>query len=62
MKYENLILWGRLESETVSTIADKNFIVDDVFTLLQEAYRNVKGGLHFENKETLLSKTAWMKP
>jgi len=57
MKYENMVRFGRLESEVIDMMAEKTFIVDDVFMLLSHAYQNVKGGLHFESKEALLTST-----
>ncbi|GEM_PF-1675929 len=58
MKYENMVLWERLVSETVGSTLEKTMIVDDVFALLQKAYAQVKGGLHFPDKDTLVSSTA----
>jgi len=61
MKYEDMILFGRLESETICSMVDKVFIVDEVFSLLQKAYQNVKGGLHFVDKDALIHTTSQWK-
>lgn len=57
MKYENLVLLETLRRETISTQAERMFIVDEVFELLQNAYANVKGGLHFSSADKLLLST-----
>jgi hypothetical protein len=57
MKYENLVLIGSLQTENITSTHEKSFIVDDVFTILQDAYENVTGGLHFKNKDELINTT-----
>ncbi len=58
MKYDNLVFCGRLESDTISSIVEKSYIVEDVYSLLLQSYSNVKGGLHFANPIELISKTS----
>jgi len=53
----NSILTNKLHNDTVSSISDKIYIVDEVFTLLQESYKDVKGGLHFKDKDELIINT-----
>lgn len=48
----------RVYVEDVSRLEEKVFLVNEVFTLLKEAYRNVKGGLHFQDADELLSTTS----
>lgn len=57
MNYNNLILIGSLQTETIKSTHEKLFIVDDVFTILQDAYKNIKGGLHFKDKDELINKS-----
>ena len=57
MQYNNLILIGSLQTENITSTHEKSFIVDDVFTILQDTYRDVKGGLHFKSKDDLISTT-----
>ena len=58
MKYENLVAFGRLESDVVVSMVEKSYIADDVYLLLHQAYTHVKGGLHFASPEELISKTS----
>lgn len=57
MKYDNLVLTGSLQYEDILSQNEKIFIVDDVFKILEDSYRNVKGGLHFTDKDELINKT-----
>ena len=57
MKYENLILIDALQYDDITSNNEKSFIVDDVFKILKDAYKNVLGGLHFKTKDELISKT-----
>jgi len=57
MRYDNLILIGSLQTENITSTHEKSFIVDDVFTILQNAYKNIQGGLHFKDKDDLINKT-----
>lgn len=57
MRYENLILMGSLQTENITFAHEKLFIVDDVFTILQDTYKNIIGGLHFKNKNELINNT-----
>lgn len=57
MKYDNLILIGSLQTENITSTHEKSFLVNDVFTILQNTYKNVQGGLHFENEDELINKT-----
>jgi hypothetical protein len=41
----------------ITTIRDKVNIVDDVYDILYENYKSVKGGLHFSSKDELITKT-----
>ena len=43
--------------EEVKKLEDKILIVDDIFAILEKAYSNIKGGLHFKNKDDLLLST-----
>jgi len=61
MKYENLILLEMLQSENITTTAEQSFLADEVFLLLQKAYSQVKGGLHFASADELVSKTSTWK-
>jgi len=61
MKYENLILLDILHTEEISTLGEKVFLVDEVFALLQCAYAQVEGGLHFKDPDELLCKTSVWK-
>jgi hypothetical protein len=61
MRYENLVTLGRLEEDILLSMAEKSYIADDVYTLLSNAYANVKGGLHFASPDELLSKTSLWK-
>ena len=61
MNYNNLVSMGILQSENISSYREKAFIVDDIFTILQDAYRDVKGGLNFKNRDDLISTTALWK-
>jgi len=58
MKYDNLVAFGRLESDVVVSMVEKSYIADDVYTLLYKAYSTVKGGLHFVSPDELISKTS----
>ena len=57
MKYDNLVLIGSLQYEDILSIHEKSFIVDDVFAILKNAYKNVAGGLYFKNKDELIFTT-----
>ncbi len=60
MKYEHLVELERLHMEEVRTVAQRAFLVDEVYDLLHDAYANVKGGLHFQDPDDLLrSTTLW---
>ena len=48
---------GIVYVEEVRKIEEKILIADDVYALLQKAYRNVEGGLHFANNDELVLKT-----
>lgn len=61
MRYDNLISIGLLQYEDISSCAEKSFIVDDIFSLLKNAYKDVKGGLHFVSKDDLISSTSLWK-
>ena len=58
MNYENLVEFDRLESDVISSMAEKSYIADEVYVLLYKAYANVKGGLHFFSPDELISKTS----
>jgi len=58
MTYQTLINFNRLESEIISSTAEKSYIADEVYSLLFKAYRHVKGGLHFLSPDELISKTS----
>jgi len=57
MRYNNLVLTGSLQQEDILSKDEKVFIVDDVFKILEDSYRDVKGGLHFADKDELINKT-----
>ena len=57
MRYNNLVLTGSLQQEDILSKDEKVFIVDDVFKILEDSYRDVKGGLHFTDKDELINKT-----
>lgn len=57
MNYTTLIQTGLLQSENISALSEKIFIVEDVYSILFNAYKNVEGGLHFKDKDELLLKT-----
>ena len=60
MNYTNLTSLGLLQTEYITSTSERVFIADDVFAILQEAYREVKGGLHFSSPDELVLKTsAW---
>ncbi|MBU1668194.1 hypothetical protein KKC13_07215 [bacterium] len=61
MKYEHLVLWETLHTETVTCRAERAYLADEVFTMLQNAYKNVQGGLHFSCADELVSNTAVWK-
>jgi hypothetical protein len=61
MKYENLISLEMLHSESITTTAEQSFLADEVFLLLQKAYSQVKGGLHFSSADELVAKTSTWK-
>ena len=61
MNYKTLVDFEILKNETISSTFEKSLIADDVFNLLKEAYRDVKGGLHFSSVDDLLSKTSVWK-
>lgn len=61
MKYEHLVLWETLHTETVNCSAERAYLADEIFTMLQNAYQNVQGGLHFSSADELVSKTAVWK-
>jgi len=58
MTYQTLTNFERLESDTISSIAEKSYIADEVYALLLSAYANVKGGLHFASVDELISQTS----
>jgi len=58
MRYENLVHFGRLESDVVSSVVEMSYIADDVYEILLRAYADVKGGLLFATPDELISKTA----
>lgn len=61
MKYENLVLWEMLNTEIVNSAAERAFLADDVFSLLQTTYQNISGGLHFSSPDELVAKTSVWK-
>jgi hypothetical protein len=61
MKYENLVSLEMLQSESISSTAERAFLADEVFLLLQKAYRQVIGGLHFSSADELVAKTSTWK-
>jgi len=61
MKYENLVSLEMLQSENISTTVERAFLADEVFLLLQKAYSQVRGGLHFASADELLAKTSTWK-
>jgi len=58
MTYQTLTNFERLATDTISSMAEKSYIADEVYSLLLKAYANVKGGLHFESADELISKTS----
>ena len=58
MNYENLVAFDRLESDIITSTAEKSYIANEVYALLYKAYASVKGGLHFVSPDELLSKTS----
>jgi len=58
MTYKNLVSLGLLESDIILSVAEKSYIVDDVYSLLSKTYANVKGGLLFATPDELISKTS----
>ena len=57
MNYNNLTQLELLQTEEISSTCEKVFIVDDVFAILEDAYKNVVGGLHFTSKDDLINTT-----
>lgn len=57
MNYKNLLHFDNLITEQVSTVKSKMFIVNEVYELLLESYKDVKGGLNFINEDDLLLTT-----
>lgn len=57
MNYKNLTQLGLLQTEEIISTSEKVFIVDEVFAILKDAYKDVKGGLHFICEDDLISKT-----
>ena len=58
MKFETLVSMESLVSENITTMFEKSFIADEVFQVLTDSYKNVKGGLHFKNVDELILKTS----
>jgi len=58
MTYQTLINFDRLATDTISSMAEKSYIADEVYSLLYKAYTHVKGGLHFISPDELISKTS----
>ena len=46
---------------TIKALHTKQRILDEVYTLLESTYKNVEGGLNFENKYDLLQNTSIWK-
>jgi len=61
MNYQNLTSLELLQTEKISSMAEKAFLADEVFSLLEDAYEHVKGGLHFASADELLAKTSVWK-
>ena len=61
MKYENLVSLEMLHSENITATVERSFLADEVFLLLQKAYSQVKGGLHFASSDELVAKTSTWK-
>jgi hypothetical protein len=61
MRYKNLVMFDSLYTEKIDLMSERAFLADDVFALLQSAYQNVKGGLHFASADELVQKTALWK-
>ena len=57
MTHSKLLTENHLYYETIETTRDKVNIVDDIYEILYESYRSVKGGLHFSSKDELIIKT-----
>jgi hypothetical protein len=57
MLHSKLLLQNNFYHETISLTRDKVYIVDDIYELLYESYKSVKGGLHFSSKDELITKT-----
>jgi hypothetical protein len=61
MTNSKILFRENLHIDTINTYDAKIYIVDEVFDLLQKAYANVKGGLHFISHDDLLINTAMWK-
>ena len=46
---------------TIKALHTKQRILDEVYTLLESTYKNIEGGLNFENKYDLLQNTSIWK-
>jgi len=58
MNYTNLTSLELLQTDYITSTQERSFIADEVFDILAEAYRDVKGGLHFASPDELILKTS----
>jgi len=61
MTNSKLLFTQNINIETITLDSEKVFIVDEVYSILENAYRDVKGGLHFQSCDDLLLNTAMWK-
>ena len=61
MTNSKLLFTQNINIETITLDSEKAFIVDEVYAILKDAYKSVKGGLHFKSCDDLLLNTAMWK-
>ncbi len=58
MNYTNLTSLEILQTEDISSMAERVYIADEVFELLRLAYANIRGGLLFASADELVMNTS----
>jgi len=61
MTNSKLLFTQNINIETITLKSEKAFIVEDVYSILEDAYKSVKGGLHFTSYDDLLLNTTMWK-
>jgi hypothetical protein len=57
MTHSKLLLDNELYYETITKTLDKVYIVDEIYEILLQSYKNVKGGFLFASKDALIVNT-----